>query len=218
MIAAVEKSREYLPLNPEQRMKQLFAEFGAKDILFTSSFGTTSAILLHLLHRVAPQHTVYFLDTTYHFSETLQYKDELTKLLQLNVSTLQPEEWKNAFTGEDQTWSKDPDLCCSINKVEPLDKIKSNFKIWISGLMGAQNKFRKQLNIFDVREEITKFYPIVDLTEAQAAAYMKEFQLPEHPLIKQGFHSVGCYHCTVKGRGREGRWVNRSKTECGLHL
>ncbi len=218
MIAAVEKSRAYLSLNPEQRMKQLFAEFSARDILFTSSFGTTSAILLHLLHRVAPQHPVYFLDTTYHFSETLQYKDDLTKLLELNVITLQPEEWKNTFTREDQTWSKDPDLCCSINKVEPLDKIKSNYKIWISGLMGAQNKFRKQLNIFDPREEITKFYPIVDLTESQAAAYMKEFGLPEHPLIKQGFHSVGCYHCTVKGRGREGRWVNRSKTECGLHL
>ncbi len=211
-----ELNKRYIPLSPEERVKLLYTDFF--DVLFTSSFGTTSAILLHLFHTARPQQEVYFLDTTYHFAETLHYKNQLTKQLDLKVHEVRPEEWKNNFTNSDQTWSKDPDLCCSINKVEPLDKIKSNFKVWVSGLMQSQNSHRKQMAVFEQKEGIIKFYPIIDFTEAQAKEYMDKHGLPEHPLVKHGFSSVGCIHCTVKGRGREGRWVNRSKTECGLHI
>jgi phosphoadenosine phosphosulfate reductase len=211
-----ELNAKYLPLSPEQRVAELFCDFSS--VLFTSSFGTTSAILLHLFNKARPEQPVYFLDTTYHFAETLEYKDKLTELLGLKVVTIKPEEWKNKFTREDQTWSKDPDLCCSINKVEPLEKIKGEYEVWVSGLMSSQNAYRKKMNIFEEKEGIIKFYPLIDFTEADAKKYIEEHHLPAHPLLAHGFSSVGCIHCTVKGRGREGRWVNRSKTECGLHL
>lgn len=209
-------NKKYRELDPVSRVAEIQKDFSR--ILLTSSFGTTSAILLHLFSKANPGQDVFFLDTTYHFAETIQYKEALTQMLGLNVHVIRPEEWKNKFTQEDQTWSKDPDLCCSINKVEPLDKIKANYEVWVSGLMQSQNSYRKQMPIFEEKGGILKFYPIIDLTEEQARQYMKDHQLPEHPLVKHGFNSVGCIHCTVKGRGREGRWVNRSKTECGLHM
>ena len=209
-------NEKYRVLKPEERVEALYSDFG--KILFTSSFGTTSAILLHLFSTIRPGQEVLFLDTTYHFAETLQYKEQLTKRLGLRVKDVLPEDWKNKFTREDQTWSKDPDLCCSINKVEPLDKLKAGYEVWVSGLMQSQNNYRKQMNIFEEKNGLLKFYPIIDLSEEAAKEYLQKHHLPPHPLVAHGFNSVGCIHCTVKGRGREGRWVNRSKTECGLHI
>ena len=110
-----ELNKKYLILSPEQRIRELYKDFNT--LLFTSSFGTTSAFLLHLFHKVRPDETVYFLDTTYHFNETIEYKEKLTDLLHLNVIDVKPEEWKNKFTEKDKTWNSDPDLCCSINKI-----------------------------------------------------------------------------------------------------
>ncbi len=211
-----ELNTKYRGLSPQERIAELYKDFS--KVLFTSSFGTSSVILLHLFKNANPNQVVYFLDTTYHFAETLQYKERIKKLFGLTVVDVKPEEWKNKFTREDQTWSKDPDLCCSINKVEPLDKIKPGFEIWVSGLMSSQNSFRKQMNVFEQKDGIIKFYPIIDMTTEESKKYLEKNQLPPHPLLAHGFASVGCIHCTVKGRGREGRWVNRSKTECGLHM
>lgn len=209
-------NEKYLPMSPPERVKQLYLDFD--KVLFTSSFGTTAAYLLQLFHSINPEQEVIFLDTTYHFNETLIYKEELTRLLGLKVTSLKPETWKNEFTLKDRTWNSDPDLCCSINKVEPLDRIKKDYQVWVSGLLGTQNSFRKNLKVFEEKDGILKFFPVIDQTEAQAFAYMKEKGLPMHPLLKAGFNSVGCFHCTVAGKGRSGRWVNKSKTECGLHL
>jgi phosphoadenosine phosphosulfate reductase len=84
--------------------------------------------------------------------------------------------------------------------------------------MGSQNEHRSGLNIFELKNGIIKFYPIIDVTEEKANDYIRVNHLPVHPLVTQGYHSVGCVHCTVAGRSREGRWINKSKTECGLHL
>lgn len=211
-----ELNRKYLLLSPEERIQELYKDFS--KVLFTSSFGTTSAFLLHLFHKVKPNETVYFLDTTYHFNETIEYKETLTKLLNLKVIDVKPEEWKNNFTQKDKTWNSDPDLCCSINKVEPIEKIKANFEVWVSGLMASQNSHRQNLKVFEEKEGILKFYPLIDQNEKKAKEYINKNKLPEHPLLSQGYSSVGCFHCTVAGKGRSGRWVNKSKTECGLHL
>jgi phosphoadenosine phosphosulfate reductase len=211
-----ELNKKYLVLSPEDRIKELYKDFG--KVLFTSSFGTTSAFLLHLFHKVKPNVTVYFLDTTYHFNETIEYKEALTKLLNLNVIDVKPEEWKNNFTQKDKTWNSDPDLCCSINKVEPIEKIKIDFDVWVSGLMASQNTFRQNLKVFEEKEGNIKFYPLIDQSEKIANEYIAKNKLPQHPLLSQGYSSVGCFHCTVAGKGRSGRWVNKSKTECGLHL
>lgn len=211
-----ELNKKYLLLSPEDRIKELYKDFS--KVLFTSSFGTTSAFLLHLFHKVKPNETVYFLDTTYHFNETIEYKETLTKLLKLKVIDVKPEEWKNNFTQKDKTWNSDPDLCCSINKVEPIEKIKGNFEVWVSGLMSSQNTHRQNLKVFEEKEGILKFYPLIDQSEKKAKEYIIKNKLPEHALLSQGYSSVGCFHCTVAGKGRSGRWVNKSKTECGLHL
>lgn len=211
-----ELNKAYQSLSPEDRIKKLFNDFD--DIVFTSSFGTTAAYLLHLITKIRPNQEVFFLDTTYHFKETLQYKDDLVKQFNLNLTEVLPEAWKNEFTRKDETWTKDQDLCCSINKVEPMDKIKEGKKVWISGLLGYQNKHRKNLPIFEEKNGMVKFYPIIDVTEEGVNAYFEKYKIPKHPLQAQGYESIGCAQCTIKGKGREGRWNNTSKTECGLHL
>lgn len=211
-----ELNKKYLLLSPEARIQELYKDFS--KVLFTSSFGTTAAFLLHLFHKIKPNETIYFLDTTYHFNETIIYKEALTKLLNLKVVDVKPEDWKNRFTQQDKTWNSDPDLCCSINKVEPIDKIKKDFDVWVSGLMSSQTVHRQNLKVFEQKDGILKFYPLIDQSEKIAKTYMLENNLPEHPLLSQGYSSVGCFHCTVAGKGRSGRWVNKSKTECGLHL
>jgi phosphoadenosine phosphosulfate reductase len=213
-IAALNK--KYGPLSPAHRIAELYSDFS--DVLLTSSFGTTSVYLLHLFSRIHPAQPVHFLDTTYHFPETKMYKEELIGLLGLNVINLQGDSARNQFTKTDNSWNKDPDLCCSINKVEPLEKIKPGFEVWVSGLMNSQSAYRKELNIFEERGGILKFYPILDQTLAQTEEYILANNLPEHPLKSKGYYSVGCTHCTAQGKAREGRWINKSKTECGLHL
>lgn len=209
-------NEKYRLLSPEERVKMLYKDFSS--ILFTSSFGATSVLLIHLFRKVNPNQEILFLNTTYHFAETLEYKSRLTKELKLNVKDVLPEDWKNKFTFEDQTWKKDPDLCCSINKVEPLEKIKGNYDVWVSGLMSWQTPHRKSLDIFDNSGDIIKFHPVIDMSEEEMKKYMDKNKLHGHPLIKAGYSSIGCFHCTVKGKGRQGRWVNKSKDECGLHL
>lgn len=102
--------------------------------------------------------------------------------------------------------------------MEPIEKIKVNFDVWVSGLMASQNTFRQNLKVFEEKEGSIKFYPLIDQSEKIAIEYIAQNKLPQHPLLSQGYSSVGCFHCTVAGKGRSGRWVNKSKTECGLHL
>lgn len=209
-------NKEYLPLSPEERLEKLFSEYD--DILFTSSFGTTAGILLYYVHLIRPNHTVYFLDTTYHFQETIEYKEQLQDKFNLKVVDILPEDWKNEFTKTDKTWTKDPDLCCSINKTEPMEKLKEGKKIWLSGLMSYQNKYRSNLDLFTKSGNLIKFHPILDITQDQKEAIFRDNNIPHHPLESKGYGSIGCAQCTVKGKGRAGRWASSGKTECGLHL
>jgi phosphoadenosine phosphosulfate reductase len=216
--ALAELRARYLPLSPEERMAQLFRDFRPDEVMLTSSFAATSALLLDVYARAAPQRRVYFIDTGFHFPQTLAYKQQLTELLNLDVVDVRAEEWKHAFTVKDQTWQHDPDFCCSINKVEPLEEIKKGFRVWISGLMRWQTDHRAQLEIFDDRGGILKFYPLLDVTREQRDAMIGDRKLPFHPLVAQGYWSIGCAQCTAPGVDRSGRWNNRPKTECGLHL
>tara|TARA_Y100000739_G_C20533142_1_gene429919 strand:+ start:92 stop:745 length:654 start_codon:yes stop_codon:yes gene_type:complete len=213
-----ELNKKYKALTPRERIVELYQDFDINKIIYTSSFGTTAALLLKLIHEVNPNQNIYFLDTTYHFIETIEYKNQLTKLLGIKVIDILPEEWKNEFTTKDKTWTIDQDLCCSVNKVEPMEKLKEEQDIWISGLLSYQNTHRKDLDVFEKKEEILKFYPILDVTEKEVAQFFKKNKLPNHPLESQGYNSIGCAQCTVKGRGRSGRWSSSSKSECGLHL
>jgi phosphoadenosine phosphosulfate reductase len=201
----------------KERLKKMYNYFNEDDVLLTSSFGTKSVFLLHLISQIRPLQKVHFIDTTYHFKETHEYKRQLTELLNLNVTEVLPAKAENELTRDEQWWNDHPKMCCTINKVAPLEPIKANHQIWISGLMAYQTPFRSRLNIFEQQGDIVKFHPLIDIDEGEFLYYMDYFKLPKHPLQSQGYGSIGCQHCTAKGEGRSGRWAGKQKTECGLH-
>jgi phosphoadenosine phosphosulfate reductase len=211
-------NEQYLPLKFEDRLRRLYLDFDAAKVMVTSSFAATSAYFLHIVHRINPDQVIQFIDTGYHFPETLEYRKYLTELYSLKVQDVRAEDWKHQFTETEQTYLKDPDFCCSINKVEPLEAIKPNFHVWVSSLMRWQTDHRQGLPIFEVRRGMIKFNPMIDVTREERDAYIREHQLPFHPLVAKGYQSIGCTHCTVAGDGRSGRWLGKPKTECGLHL
>jgi len=211
-------NKKYKLLTPCQRIETLYTDFNVEEIMLTSSFAATSAFLLKLVSDVNKKQHVFFIDTGYHFEDTIKYKKKLTDLYELNVTSISALKEEHAFTTKDETWKKNPDFCCSINKVQPLESIKKHFNIWVSGLMEWQSDHRASLDIFEHRGSILKFYPLLDISKEARDAYIKENQLPFHPLVAKGYNSIGCKHCTVPGEDRNGRWNNNPKTECGLHL
>ncbi|MBK8503757.1 MAG: phosphoadenylyl-sulfate reductase [Saprospiraceae bacterium] len=211
-------NNHYQSLNVNERIKQLYIDFEVEEVMLTSSFAATSAFLLREFSRVNPQQVIYFIDTGYHFAETLAYKQHLTELYNLNVQSIQAGEYEHNFTTQDETWRKNPEFCCSINKVQPLDEMKKLYSVWVSGLMDWQSDHRSTLDIFEDRGGILKFYPLLDVTKEEREQYISDNKLPFHPLVAKGYQSIGCMHCTVPGEDRTGRWNNHPKTECGLHL
>ncbi|MBR9919423.1 MAG: phosphoadenylyl-sulfate reductase [Bacteroidetes bacterium] len=207
----------FTPLSFRERIHLLYAYFKQEEVLLTSSFGTNSAFLLYLVSQMRPTQPVHFIDTLFHFPETINYKNTLADFLNIRVIDVLPAPEDHERSRDQQLWKAAPDACCGINKVQPLDKVKRNHKIWFSGVLGFQTAFRAGLNVFEKQGDILKFHPLVDITEEQ---FLKEYQaanLPEHPLKACGFGSVGCTHCTQKGEGRSGRWAEKDKSECGLH-
>ncbi len=213
-----ELNERYHPLSAEERVAQLYRDFDRSEVMLTSSFAATSAMLLKLFSDVNPDQEVFFIDTGYHFKETLIYKEYLSQLYDLKVVDVRADADKHAFTTMDETWRKNPDFCCSINKVEPLESMKEYFTVWVSGLMAWQSDHRSSLDVFEERKGILKFYPLLHVTREEREAFVHDHHLPFHPLVSKGYFSIGCKHCTVPGDDREGRWNNSPKTECGLHL
>jgi len=217
-ILSVDELNEiFTPLSYRERIEKLYDFFESEEVLYTSSFGTKSAFLLHLISQIRPSQKVHFINTTYHFKETLDYKDHLAKVLDLEVIDVLPGEKENRLTFDEKWWIDHPKMCCSINKVVPLDPIVAQHKVWISGLMSYQTNFRSRLRVFEQQGDIIKFHPIVDIEEGEFLYQFGFNKLPEHPLKSSGYGSIGCVHCTKKGEGREGRWAGKDKTECGLH-
>jgi len=208
----------YGPLDFEARLRRLFSEFDPQRVLVTSSFAATSAYFLHIISRIAPEQVIHFIDTGYHFPETIAYRQYLIDQYGLMVADVKAEDWKHQFTVDEKTWERDPDFCCTINKVEPLELIKPKFDVWVSSLMHWQTDHRSGLEVFERRRGMLKCNPMIDVTREQRDAYIREHELPFHPLVAKGYQSIGCTHCTVAGEGRRGRWLGKPKTECGLHL
>lgn len=220
-VTAAEVSRlnkKYRNLDLYERIEELYKDFGPAEIMLTSSFAATSAFLLKLFSDVNRDQLVYFIDTGYHFEETLEYKKKLSSLYGLRVKSISAVKEEHEFTRSDETWKKNPDFCCYINKVKPLDIIKAQYTVWVSGLMEWQSDHRATLDVFENRGEILKFYPLLDVSKKERDEFIEKHQLPFHPLVAKGYSSIGCTHCTVPGEERSGRWNNNPKTECGLHL
>ena len=213
-----ELNKRYKTLSLRDRITALYKDFDESEVMLTSSFAATSAVLLKLFSEVNTNQIIYFIDTGYHFDETISYKKQLSETYNLNVKSVRALAHEHEFTNKDKTWSENPDLCCSINKVKPLEVIKNKYTVWVSGLMEWQSDHRNSLDIFEQRGDILKFYPLVDISKKQRDDFIKVHDLSFHPLASKGYHSIGCQHCTVPDEDRNVCWNNNPKTECGLHL
>lgn len=211
-------NKKYRDLNLHERIEELYKDFKLSEVMLTSSFAATSAFLLRLFAEVNGDQLIYFIDTGYHFEETLQYQKKLSALYGLKVKSISAVKEEHDFTTSDETWKKNSDFCCYINKVKPLDLIKARYTVWVSGLMKWQSDHRATLDVFENRGEILKFYPLLDVTKQERDEFIAKHELPFHPLVSKGYNSIGCSHCTSPGEDRSGRWNNNPKTECGLHL
>lgn len=201
----------------------LFAEDMLGRTAVVSSFGTESAVLLHLVAAADPTIPVVFVDTLKMFPETLAYRDTLIDTLGIaNSRTVEPD--PDAIAAQDakgMRWSYDPDGCCEIRKVEPLARAKRGLDSWISGRKAFQSQTRQNIARFEVEDGRLKINPLGDWVKADLEAYFARHDLPRHPLEAQGYPSIGCQPCTSKvlpGEDpRAGRWRGWDKVECGIH-
>ncbi|MEP9360317.1 phosphoadenylyl-sulfate reductase [Sphingomonas sp. KR3-1] len=206
-----------------EMLREVLGNHMLGDVALVSSFGAESAALLHLVAQADPNVPVIFLDTGKHFPETLAYRDQLVDFIGLkNLQIIAPD--PEAIEKRDATglrWSYDPDGCCEIRKVIPLEKALAGFDTSITGRKAFQASTRNALPRFEVEGDRLKFNPLASWTKDDIEAYFVEHDLPRHPLEAQGYLSIGCAPCTsVVKPGedpRSGRWRGWDKTECGIH-
>lgn len=177
-------------------------------------------VLIDVAVQAVPDIEVVFLDTGYHFAETLWYVDQVRRRydLNLNVATPAPE------VTLDDRWQYDTDGCCALRKVEPLKRALEGKAGWLSGLRRAETAARANAPIvsWDIRNGLVKVNPLATWTDRDVQGYVRDRDLPVHPLATRGYVSIGCWPCTAPVQEgddpREGRWAGSDKTECGLHL
>ena len=193
------------------------------DIAVVSSFGAESAALLAMAAEIDRAVPVLFLDTGRHFAETYDYRDRLVDALGLtDVRTARPA--PRMIESEDPAGllhGIDPDLCCAIRKTDPLEHALAPFAAWATGRKRHQTSTRAALPFVEQVGGRTKINPLADWTGARLAAELKRRDLPRHPLMAQGYLSIGCAPCTRPvspgDDPRSGRWAGLAKTECGIH-
>jgi phosphoadenosine phosphosulfate reductase len=206
-----------------EMLEVLLRENMLGDAAIVSSFGAESAVLLHLIGSIKPDVPVIFLETGKHFPETLGYRDTLVEAIGLtNLITVRPD--PETLAKRDETglrWSYDPDGCCEIRKVIPLANALAPYDAQFTGRKAFQSSTRAALPRFEVEAGRLKVNPLADWNKARIDAYIAEHALPVHPLVAQGYLSIGCAPCTsVVKPGedpRSGRWRGWDKTECGIH-
>lgn len=195
--------------------------FGATAIV--SSFGADSAVLLHMAAQVRRDAPVLFVETGWLFPETLRYAEDLSAWLGLaDVRWLRPDQAVlDAKDPKRLRWSYDPDGCCDIRKVAPLDGALEGFDLWVSGRKSHQNRARAALTLFEPQGRRLKLNPLHDWTAERLQAYAVAHALPPHPLVADGYPSIGCSPCTSRVQPgedpRAGRWRGWDKSECGIH-
>lgn len=228
------------PETPQDRLARLNSELrqaSAQEILraaitrewpggltYVSSFGAESVVMLALIAEVDPSLPIVFIDTGMHFPQTLDYKDEVIERLGLTgVRDITPSETeRKVLDPKNMLWKTDPDACCALRKVRPLEPALEGFGAWITGRKRFHGGARMSLPVFEHADGRYKVNPLANWTQADVDAYLKEKDLPRHPLVSQGYPSIGCWPCTQPAADpsdpRSGRWAGQNKTECGLHV
>lgn len=195
-----------------------------KSLFVTSSFQSHSIPLLHIISRIDKSIPVYFLNTGFLFPETLVFKDELIEFLGLNILGVRSSVPKSQQKDADGNllFISDPDYCCYLNKVQPMEPLLAKYDIWINGIRADQNANRANMKEEQESDKgAMRYHPMLKWTSKNIYEYRKKYDLPSHPLESQGYLSIGCEPCTKKMDTevdeRHARWFGLNKTECGLH-
>jgi phosphoadenosine phosphosulfate reductase len=197
-------------------------EFGERFCV-TSSFA--DAVLVHVVSKVAPGIDVVFLDTGLHFAETLQVRDIVQRTMPVTIRSIRPRQTvaEQAEEHGAKLWARDPDDCCALRKIEPLEKALDRYDAWAAGLRRDESPSRANTRIvsFEHARGKVKVAPMAAWSQADVDAYISRYNVPVNALIRQGYASVGCWPCTRRtppgSDPRAGRWPMFDKSECGLH-
>ena len=211
--------------NPEDLLRWAFVSFSDK-VAISSAFGVEGMVLIDLAVRVNPKVHVFTLDTEFFFSETYSLIERVEQRYGISVERVKPLQTPEAQELEHgpALWTRDPDACCNLRKVEPLRRKLSELRAWITSIRRDQTAFRANARKveWDSKFHLVKINPLVDWNTKQVWRYIHDHKVPYNPLHDQGFPSIGCTHCTrAVGVGedpRAGRWSGFAKTECGLHV
>ena len=214
---------------PPEIVRWAVAEAGLGRIAIASAFQAEGTCLIHMATQVDPDVPILFLETGFHFAETLAFKERLTEKLSLNVVDL-----VGGYTVEEQSaafgsrlYERDPKLCCQLNKVAPFDRALRGYDAWLTSMRRDSAWTRRNTPIvaqteFEDGTTLVKVNPIANWTRQQAWGYLKEHDLPHNPLYDLGYAQVGCAPCTRSvwlGKSeRAGRWDGSQKVECGIHV
>ena len=193
------------------------------DIILTCSFQHEGVVLAHMLRSIKPEVPVVFINTRFHFKETLEYKDAIVNLLDLNLHEIRAkmsfEDFKSRYTSD--LYKTNPDLCCKINKVDPLLQALQGVKAWLNGRRRDQTVERRDIQHVQLQGSIVKINPLARWTAKDTYRYIHGHNLPMHPLFERGYTSIGCEPCTqlplADADERSGRWAGQNKRECGIH-
>ncbi|KPV40771.1 phosphoadenylyl-sulfate reductase [Alicyclobacillus ferrooxydans] len=211
-------------LRPEEILAEALKRI--PNLALACSFGAEDMVLLDMLMNLAPETKVFYLDTDVLFQETYDLIEEakqrytIPNLIRVN-STLTLKE--QAEIHGDALWTREPDRCCNIRKVQPLTEMLSTLDGWITGIRRDQTAFRAGAQAFeqDYKFGLIKVNPLICWTEGDVWQYIRDNNVPYNPLHDQGYPSIGCVHCTRAVKpgedSRSGRWSGFVKTECGLH-
>jgi phosphoadenosine phosphosulfate reductase len=209
-------------LNAQELLRLAIESFSGK-IAVISSFAAESVVLLHQVAQIDPTTPVLFLNTHKLFGETMRYRDRLQETLGLtDIRSVGPHpEDRRAQDPQGTLWSRDPDACCHFRKVVPLRRALVGFDAIVTGRKRFQTAERATMHKVEPVEGRVRFNPLVDWSLPELIAYMDEHRLPKHPLINDGYPSIGCIPCTRRVAAdegyRDGRWAGSDKVECGIH-
>jgi len=192
---------------------------------FTTAFGYSGIAILHHALKIMPDIKIYFIDTGYHFKESLEFCKYMTKKWNLNLEIIKPDITKKELEKKigKEPYKINADLCCHYCKVEPLLRVLHKHSAWLSGIRRDQSVTRGGIEVIDIDGRgVLKICPMAKWTREQTWDYIKKHNLPYHPLHDKGYQSIGCKPCTkpveAGGDERDGRWPDMQKLECGIHL
>ncbi len=209
--------------SPQEVIRWVIENFEREEFALACSF--KELVLLDMLLKEKPDARIFYIDTGFHFKETLDLKKKIEETYKITVERYEPEvtlDYMEKVCGP-KLWETDPDKCCTIRKVEPLRKVLSTLKLWMTGIRRDQGQTRANIPIigWDRKFALVKISPLATWSKKQVWDYIMTHDLPYNELLDNGYPSIGCEPCThpvVDGDDdRAGRWTGHKKTECGLH-